>query len=90
MAKEESATVAWRFLSKTWGKWAVRAAQRIGHLTSTKVFSDNYGRSVQPHWVEREHESTTEQDVQAIADGWKWLHDTLYGLVAAMEAERTT
>ena len=84
MAKEETATAAWRFLSKTWGKWACRAAQRIGHLTSTETVGSSYARPLQPKWVERDYEANTEQDIQAIADGWKWLQDSLFGVLSGM------
>ncbi|CAK0846240.1 unnamed protein product [Prorocentrum cordatum] len=36
----------------------------------------------------QEHESVTETELQAIADGWKWRQDSLQGLVAAHEGGR--
>ncbi|CAK0826069.1 unnamed protein product [Prorocentrum cordatum] len=89
MAKEAPAAVAWRFLSKAWGRWATRAASRLGHLTGTEVRASAYARPLQAKWVEREHQILTDDEVQAIADGWKWLQDCLAGLSTAKANART-
>ncbi|CAK0849203.1 unnamed protein product [Prorocentrum cordatum] len=89
LAKEAPAAVAWRFLSKAWGRWATRAASRLGHLTATEMRASAYARPLQAKWVEREHQVLTEEEVQAIADGWKWLQDCLAGLSTAKAKART-
>ncbi|CAK0788911.1 unnamed protein product, partial [Prorocentrum cordatum] len=89
MAKEAPAAVAWRFLSKAWGRWATRAASRLGHLTGTETRASAYARPLQAKWVEREHQVLTEDEVQAVADGWKWLQDCLAGLITAKANART-
>eukprot|EP00959_Pyramimonas_sp_CCMP1952_P415923 8714112-Pyramimonas_sp.AAC.1 len=48
-----------------------------------------YARPLQAKWVEREHQVLTEEEVQAIADGWKWLQDCLAGLSTAKAKART-
>eukprot|EP00959_Pyramimonas_sp_CCMP1952_P438958 9189793-Pyramimonas_sp.AAC.1 len=62
MAKEAPAAVAWRFLSKAWGRWATRAASRLGHLTGTEARAGAYARPLQAKWVEREHEILTDDE----------------------------
>eukprot|EP00959_Pyramimonas_sp_CCMP1952_P108219 2262668-Pyramimonas_sp.AAC.1 len=56
---------------------------RGGRPASTDIKASSDARSLQPKSVERSQLSVSDDEVQAIAGGWKRLQDSTHGLVTA-------
>eukprot|EP00959_Pyramimonas_sp_CCMP1952_P196842 4115914-Pyramimonas_sp.AAC.1 len=72
------AAVAWAYLTRVYGKFAVTVAEYIAANTCIELKNSGaYGKNLEPRWVNAEYPMNVESDIQAIGQGWQWLREGL-------------